>query len=65
MVNYLDLKWLLDCKKQLKSMADDPIDAAKVVEYLDTDPDLRDELSGVYTRALRTLESFSKTSSDK
>lgn len=60
MVNLIDLGWLVRCQKQLKEMADDP-DYAEIIKlHLDNDTELRDELSHIYVRALKTLESMNK-----
>lgn len=56
MVNLFDLKWLVQCQKQLKELAGEYEIAIKIVEILDEDPDLRDELSHIYTKAKRTIE---------
>ena len=56
MVNLLDLKWLVQCQKQLMDLADDPDYAALIKETLDKDPELREDLARVYARALRTIE---------
>lgn len=56
MVNFADLKWLKQCKRQLRDMADDPDQALFIKEKLDQDPELREELADIYVRALRTLE---------
>lgn len=56
MVNLIDLKWLKRCQQQLKDMADDPDYAVLIKQALDNDPELREELSHVYVKALRTIE---------
>ena len=58
MVNLLDLKWLVRCQQQLKDMADDPDFAEVIIKNLDENLELREELSHIYVRALKTLESM-------
>ncbi|MFZ5593702.1 MAG: hypothetical protein ACOY4D_05495 [Pseudomonadota bacterium] len=58
MVNLIDLKWLKRCQQQLKDMADDPDYAVLIKQELDNDPELREELSHIYVKALRTIEGF-------
>lgn len=60
MVNLIDLGWLVRCQKQLKELADDPDYAEIIKRHLDNDTELRDELSHIYVRALKTLESMNK-----
>jgi len=60
MVNLIDLKWFGRCQQQLKDMADDPEFAHIIKRELDADPSLRDEISAIYVRALRTLETAGK-----
>lgn len=60
MVNLIDLKWLLRCEAQVRDMADDPLYAAAIVSELDKDPDLREQLSHVYVRAIKTMERSGK-----
>lgn len=57
MVSLVDIKWLARCQAQLRDMAMDPGYAARIVEVLDADPELREQLAGIYVRALKTLES--------
>ncbi len=58
MVNLVDLKWLVRCQQQLKEMADDPDYAGMIIQHLDENSDLREALSYLYVRALKTLESM-------
>lgn len=60
MVNLINLKWLKRCQQQLKDMADDPDYAVIIKQELDRDPELREELSHIYVRALRTIEAIGK-----
>ena len=59
-VNLIDLKWFRHCQQQLKDMADDPEFAYIIKRELDADLSLREELSVIYVRALRTLEMAGK-----
>ncbi len=60
MVNLIDLNWLVRCQKQLKELADDPDYAELIKQQLDCNTELREELSYIYVRALKTLESMNK-----
>ena len=60
MVALIDLKWFKRCQQQLKDMADDPEFAHIIKRELDADLSLREELSVIYVRALRTLETAGK-----
>ncbi len=60
MVSLVDLKWFKRCQQQLKDMADDPEYAALIKSELDKDTELREELSHIYVKALRTLEALGK-----
>ena len=60
MVNMLDLKWLVRCQQQIKELSADPDYAELIKMHLDNDPQLREELSDIYVRALNTLESMNK-----
>ncbi|WP_020406833.1 hypothetical protein [Hahella ganghwensis] len=60
MVNVLDLKWLKTCHTQLREMAEDPDMAVLIVDVLNEDRELREELSHIYVRALRTVEASRK-----
>lgn len=60
MVSLFDLNWLKKCHFQLKEMASDPDFSGKIIEVLDADPELRNELSHIYTQALQTIEKLEK-----
>tara|TARA_R110000850_G_scaffold145408_9_gene267531 strand:- start:7851 stop:8036 length:186 start_codon:yes stop_codon:yes gene_type:complete len=57
MVNLLDLRYLIDCKRKVIDLAQDPEYASQIVDWLNTNPDMRDELSEVYVLAIKTVES--------
>lgn len=56
MTNYLSIKWLLKCEKQLRELSDEVEFAKLIIQELDKDADLREQLSHVYVRALKTVE---------
>ncbi len=56
MVNLVDLQWLKQCHAKLKDMVEDSDFAELIIKELDKDEDLREELSYVYVKALKTAE---------
>jgi hypothetical protein len=56
MANMLDLKHHRDVFKRLRDAAEDPELASIVVEFLDENPEIREDLSGLYVRAKRTMD---------
>jgi len=58
MVNMIDLDWLKRCQRQLREMAEDSEYAQLILDELDKDAELREELSHIYVKALRTLEAI-------
>lgn len=53
---YQVAKWLKQCERQLREMVTDPDQAHFIQQELDKDSELREELSAIYVRAIRTLE---------
>ncbi|MDO3386033.1 hypothetical protein QWI17_09310 [Gilvimarinus sp. SDUM040013] len=56
MVNLLDLRYLIDCKKKVKELAQDSEYAQQILDWLNANPEMRDELSEVYVTAIKTVE---------
>lgn len=41
MVNLLDLRYLIDCKKKVKELAQDPEYAQQILDWLNANPEMR------------------------
>ena len=50
-----DAQWQKINYRKLVELAQDPVKAPQLVEYLDENPDLRSDLSGIYFRAKETI----------
>lgn len=54
MVSLLNLQYLKQCRAKLWDMANDPDECHFIIKALDEDPELREQLSDIYCRALNT-----------
>lgn len=51
----IDFGWLVQCRKRLDEMADDPQQAELIKQVMDKNPEIREELPHIYVKVLKTL----------